>query len=104
MMQPPGDKNQERSEASLPPHTCHALECTVEIPPHLLMCKRHWMAVPVPLRRAVLITYRPGQERTKVTSVAWRQAAARAIMAVADTEGIAVPPIYYQMAAKREDS
>lgn len=43
-------------------HRCHLPSCREEVPPRLLMCKRHWFMVPKPLRDAVWREYRPGQE------------------------------------------
>lgn len=46
-------------------HLCHATGCTVEVPPKLLMCPRHWRMVPPDIQRAVWRHYRPGQEIDK---------------------------------------
>lgn len=68
-------------------HICHAQGCTVEIPPRLLMCWRHWMKVPIPLRDAVWREYVPGQEVTKTPTREYLQAMRNAINAVAAKEG-----------------
>ena len=82
------------------PHTCHALGCEIEVPPRLLMHREHWRMIPVFLRLRVLHAYQPGQEITKVTTAAYRQAAALAIISVAEQEGRAVPELYQRMALK----
>ena len=85
------------------PHTCHALDCEVPIREKLLMCPTHWTKVPLALRRAVYATYQPGQEETKETTLAYRQAAARAIVAVARKEGRAILPSFTRMAREGEE-
>jgi hypothetical protein len=67
-------------------HHCHVPHCEVPIPPRLLMCLTHWRLVPKPLQRAVLSTYRPGQEREKNPSEPYLHAARAAIEAVARAE------------------
>ena len=42
-------------------HLCHVPHCEVEVPPRLLMCKRHWFMVPWNLRRAVNLHFNPEQ-------------------------------------------
>lgn len=68
-------------------HHCHAIECTVPVPPELLCCKRHWFMVPVELRIPVLRTYRRGQCHDKRPSPAYCEAAANAIEHIARREG-----------------
>lgn len=46
-------------------HTCHHPGCTVEVPPRLWGCKKHWFRLPKRLRAAIWRTYRPGQEIDK---------------------------------------
>lgn len=67
-------------------HHCHALECTVPVPPELLCCRRHWFMVPVALRVQVMRTYRKGQCRDKRPSAAYCEAAADAIAHIAELE------------------
>lgn len=69
-----------------PVHHCHARGCSVECPPELLMCPRHWKLVPGLLRAAVHATYRPGQCDDKNPSRAWHKAATMAIDYVARVE------------------
>lgn len=80
-------------------HTCHALECSTPVPPARLMCKRHWFQVPRALRDDVWETYIPGQEVTKNPTIDYSIAAARAIVAVAEKEGITVPPFWRKAAS-----
>lgn len=68
-------------------HTCHALHCTVPIPPRLLMCRTHWNMVPAGMRQAVWRAYRAGQEETKDPLPAYLAAAIAAVHAVAAQEG-----------------
>jgi hypothetical protein len=67
-------------------HLCHALKCTVEVPPKLLMCRRHWFMVPKPLRDRVWATYRPGQEVDKKPSLEYVDAMEAAIASVYQAE------------------
>lgn len=60
-------------------HTCHAVGCHVEIPPHLFMCRWHWIYLPQQYKNAVRKTYRPGQEKDKRPSKAYFEAARAAI-------------------------
>jgi hypothetical protein len=68
-------------------HRCHALGCTVPVPPQMLMCRTHWFKVPKPLRQAVWSLYQRGQEVTKTPTPEYLAAARRAIDAVAEREG-----------------
>ena len=72
---------------SVPRHACHAERCAIEIPARLLMCRRHWMMVPLELQQAVWRHYRRGQERDKQVTREWLAAARAAIEAVAKREG-----------------
>lgn len=68
-------------------HTCHAMRCNANVPPRMLMCAKHWRMVPKAEQAAVWATYRPGQERRMNPSVAYLNAAAEAVRAVAEKEG-----------------
>lgn len=68
-------------------HECHAAGCTVEVPPRMLMCKRHWWMVRQDVRELVWQLYRPGQERDKRPSAAYLAAHHLAIACVAEREG-----------------
>mgnify|MGYP001579131525 FL=1 len=83
-------------------HLCHALGCETPVNPCFLMCGYHWFKVSVRCKQAVYATYVPGQELTKMTTAAYRQAAAAAIIAVAEQEGVTIPAIYRIMAAGEE--
>lgn len=63
----------------MPSHTCHARGCEAEVPPAMFMCKKHWFALPKPLRDEVWRTYRRGQEVSKDPSKAYLEAASAAI-------------------------
>jgi hypothetical protein len=84
-------------------HICHAIGCTKPGRPTELMDKAHWQMVPLPLRQAVWAAYQPGQERTKRVSRAYLQAAAIAVIAVAEREGHDVPEIWWQLATGKQE-
>jgi hypothetical protein len=63
-------------------HHCHAEGCNVEVPPKLLMCRKHWFMVPKNLQARIWATYRPGQEIDKNPSPEYREAQRAAIDAV----------------------
>jgi len=67
-------------------HLCHAVGCPVEVPPSLLMCRKHWYMVPADLRCAVWREYRRGQEIDKQPSEAYLRVMYQAIRAVAKKE------------------
>jgi hypothetical protein len=77
----PGLSDLDELEAPAP-HTCHAIGCARRVPPEMLMCKAHWMRVPMPIRRAVWGAYRRGQCDDMRPSRAWFEAANAAIGAV----------------------
>lgn len=52
----------------------------------MLMCKRHWLMVPKPLRRDVWRNYRAGQEQRKDPTPEYLAAAKAAIAAVERAE------------------
>ena len=43
-------------------HECHWRGCTVQVPPAMWGCKRHWFMLPAHLRAAIWRAYSPGQE------------------------------------------
>jgi hypothetical protein len=49
-------------------HTCHWPNCSVEVPPAMWGCRKHWFMLPKHLRDKVWATYRKGQEITKTPS------------------------------------
>lgn len=46
-------------------HYCHAVDCSKEVPPKMLMCSRHWFMLPKSIRDKIWINYIPGQEVKK---------------------------------------
>ena len=46
-------------------HTCHAHDCSRSVPPRMLMCRKHWGALPKSVQKAIWREYTPGQETTK---------------------------------------
>lgn len=67
-------------------HRCHARGCEVEVPPRLLLCRRHWRMAPPSLQRALWREYRLGQEITKTPTRSCVEAALAAGDAVARAE------------------
>ena len=67
------------SRALEAPHTCHASGCSRPVPPRMFMCKAHWFALPLPMRKAIWLTYREGQEITKDPSAAYLHNAKMAV-------------------------
>lgn len=60
-------------------HLCHAIGCSLEVPPKLLMCARHWFMLPENMRQNVWRAYRAGQEVDKRPSSEYLAVAQRAI-------------------------
>ena len=56
-------------------HHCHWPGCTVQVPPALWGCRKHWFALPKRLRNLIWRAYRPGQERDLQPSDAYLRAA-----------------------------
>lgn len=68
-------------------HHCHAAGCNAQVPPEMLMCRRHWSMVPTQTQRRIWSHYRPGQcDDWQITS-AYAEAAKAAVIAVAWAEG-----------------
>lgn len=61
-------------------HTCHAHECSHAVPPKMLMCAKHWRALPAKVQRAIWREYRSGQERDKSPSVRYLAVQRLAVM------------------------
>ena len=67
-------------------HTCHAKNCTAEVPPRLFMCKPHWRRLPKHLQDAIWEHYEPGQEVRKDPSREYLSAADDAVKWLAEKE------------------
>jgi hypothetical protein len=67
-------------------HLCHAENCRTEVPPSMLMCRKHWRMVPYKLQKAVWALYVPGQEIRKDPTGEYLEVAQEAIDAVAAKE------------------
>lgn len=65
---------------------CAARECPAEMPPRVLMCRRHWFMVPTEIRHRVWNHYRPGQETDHAPSGLYLAAMNEAVDAVAYKE------------------
>ena len=77
--------------ATLGTHTCHAVDCTEEVPPRMHMCLKHWRMVPKKYQDVIWAYYRPGQEIDKQPSVEYVCVAFGSIACVALQEGKALP-------------
>jgi hypothetical protein len=55
-------------------HLCHWPGCTVEVPPKMWGCPKHWGMLPMHLRAAIWKHYRPGQEVDKKPSAFYVEA------------------------------
>ena len=78
-------------------HRCHATGCTVEVPPEMFMCKRHWLSLPKKLRSLVWTNYRPGQCDDWGISHEYADAAREAVRYVAGKEGVEPDTSIYDM-------
>lgn len=78
-------------------HHCHATGCRQSVPPEMLMCRRHWFAVPKPLRDRVWATYRRGQCEDMNPSVEYLQAAKAAVVSVAEREDVMADTALYDL-------
>ena len=76
-------------------HSCHAHACDKAVPPAMFMCKRHWFMVPKPLRDAIWMTYRHGQEVSKNPSDSYLRNASEAVKTVAAKEGMTLERTSY---------
>jgi hypothetical protein len=68
-------------------HTCHAIGCSIRVPPRMLMCARHWRMVPRKTQITVWNEYRPGQEMDKKPSLGYLAIQRMAVGEVAEKEG-----------------
>lgn len=59
-------------------HHCHWPGCTVETPPAMWGCRKHWFTLPHSIRSAIWKAYRPGQEVDKKPSREYLEAALHA--------------------------
>lgn len=69
-------------------HHCHARNCGIQVPPEMLMCRKHWFTVPKKIRDDVWTHYRRGQCNDKQFTDEWLRAADAAIGFVARKEGL----------------
>jgi hypothetical protein len=70
-----------------PRHECHADGCSVEVPPRMLMCLRHWRMVPRDIQKRVWAEYNEGQEIRKDPTEEYMDVQREAVEAVAKKEG-----------------
>jgi hypothetical protein len=69
-------------------HHCHATDCEVKTPPAMFMCRRHWFALPKPMRDRIWATYRPGQCDDWHITHEYADAAREAVRFLAAKEGV----------------
>lgn len=60
-------------------HVCPGPDCQLRVPPHQLMCRRHWYQVPPPLRREVNAAWAAKQAQARGANSRHREAMAAAI-------------------------
>lgn len=68
-------------------HQCHATECTINVPPEMFMCRRHWFSLPKSLRDKIWKHYRDGQCDDWQISKEYAEAAIECITLIANREG-----------------
>jgi hypothetical protein len=49
-------------------HACHWPSCTTQVSPAMWGCRRHWYALPQPIRQRIWRAYSPGQEKSLTPS------------------------------------
>jgi len=59
-------------------HSCHWPGCSVHVPPAKWGCRRHWYALPAPVRARIWRAYQIGQERSGRPSAEYVAAAREA--------------------------
>lgn len=69
-------------------HLCHAHNCSVPVPPHLFMCKKHWSMLPSELKAMIHKYYRKGQEIDKKPSSDYLFVSKLAVQAIRKAEGL----------------
>lgn len=69
-------------------HHCHAVSCSLRVPPRMLFCLKHWRALDSKLQKMIWAFYREGQERRKDPSAAYLIVQAMAVGYVAVNEGL----------------
>lgn len=78
-------------------HHCHATRCSVAVPPEMFVCKRHWHALPKPMRDAIWANYREGQCDDWQPSRAYCEAAKAAVTFLAKKDGVKPDTSVYDM-------
>jgi len=84
-------------------HHCHATACPTDVPPEMLMCRKHWRMVPRFIQLRVWRFYRVGQCDDWNPSRAYCLAAKQAVIAVAQQEGIEPDTKLYDVFLRRAD-
>ncbi len=84
-------------------HHCHATACSVEVPPEMFMCRKHWFSLPKTLRTRIWSTYREGQCDDINPSNAYCQAAKDSVTFIANKEGKQPDVRLYDMLMRDDD-
>lgn len=66
-------------------HRCHAADCEIPVPTHLLMCRKHWKQVPPEIKK-LIIGHREHKDVERNTSPQYQFAVSVAIIAVKKAE------------------
>lgn len=64
-------------------HTCHAHGCSKPVSTALFVCRNHWRALRIDLRRAIMREYVEGQELTKTPTLRYLAVQRLAVSALA---------------------
>lgn len=78
-------------------HHCHATNGNVSVPPEMFMCKRHWFMLPKLMRDEIWRTYRAGQCDDWNISNQYADAARKAVIYIANKEGVTPGISVYDM-------
>lgn len=85
-------------------HHCHATKCTVEVPPEMFMCKRHWSRLTFIMRSNIWSHYRVGKCDDMRPSAGYCRAAKIAVTYLATREGIRPDTSLYDLFLKVEET
>lgn len=82
-------------------HTCHMTNCTVNVPPEMFSCRKHWFSLPKGMRDKIWATYRAGQCDDMSPSADYCLAARAAVTYVAGREGVTPDTRLYDLILTR---
>lgn len=84
-------------------HPCHATGCSVEVPPEMFTCRRHWFALPLRLRNRIWAAYRVGQCDDLNPSRTYCEAAKAAVIYLAERDLLTPDTKLYDIFLADED-